>query len=43
MFGAYDIHIPKNEEKLNMSDGYNLLRGLKNRLSVFHFHFPAQS
>lgn len=42
MFSAHGIHIPKNE-KLSVSDGYNLLTGFKDYLSVFHFHFPAQS
>lgn len=42
VFSAHGIHIPKNE-KLSVSDGYNLLTGLKDYLSVFHFHFPAQS
>lgn len=39
MFSAYGIRIPTNE-KLRVSDGYNRLTGLKDYLSVFHFHFP---
>lgn len=43
MLAAYGIRMPKTEEKLSPSDGYNLLTGFNDYFSVFPFCFSAQS